>query len=258
MSTTLPSIIDARLPASYERAKQALVECSRIDECQEWADKAEALASYAKQAKDDQLRVMADRIQARAIRRCGELLKTFDARGGDRSKTEAGHGSALKSCPDCQHEWLADLSECPYCNNTPQERIDAVQAERLSQRQAANKAGLSEHQQLQAVRVANVPAAEFEALIESQKPPTVKKLAEIGKHQQPRPLVNLEGRDPKEFAISTNGQAQLRQLAEFAGSTDAAIVIRGAMPHERKAIRHHISVIDAWLDQLVVNLVEEK
>ncbi len=75
MSTALPSISDARLPASYERAKSALAECSRIDECKEWADKAEALASYAKQAKDDGLRILADRIQARAINRCGELLK---------------------------------------------------------------------------------------------------------------------------------------------------------------------------------------
>ena len=33
------------------------------------------MASYARQAQDDELRRMADRIQARAIRRCGELLQ---------------------------------------------------------------------------------------------------------------------------------------------------------------------------------------
>lgn len=36
--------------------------------------------SYAKQSKDDSLRKMADRIQARAIRRCGEMLKAEQAR----------------------------------------------------------------------------------------------------------------------------------------------------------------------------------
>lgn len=41
-----------------------------------------ALASYAKQADDDTLRKQADRIQARAVRRCGELLKQFDGKGG--------------------------------------------------------------------------------------------------------------------------------------------------------------------------------
>src|SRR3990167_11344690 len=71
----LPSVHNAKLPKMYEGAKEALAECSRIDECADWANKAEALASYAKQAGDESLRKTADRIQARAIRRCGELLK---------------------------------------------------------------------------------------------------------------------------------------------------------------------------------------
>ena len=74
-----PAISEARLPAVYETAKLALAQCTRIDECQSWADKAEAMASYARQAKDDSLRKMADRIQARAIRRCGELLRQIQA-----------------------------------------------------------------------------------------------------------------------------------------------------------------------------------
>lgn len=75
----LVQIKDAPLPAVYERATKALAECSRIDECQSWANKAEALASCARQSKDDSLRKMADRIQARAIRRCGELLSEQEA-----------------------------------------------------------------------------------------------------------------------------------------------------------------------------------
>jgi hypothetical protein len=70
--SVLPTTIDnakARLPASYEQAKIALASCAKIDECQDWANKAEALASYAKMADDDSLRVLADRIQARAVRR---------------------------------------------------------------------------------------------------------------------------------------------------------------------------------------------
>ena len=31
---------NARLPANYEQAKQALAECVSIDECKTWADKA--------------------------------------------------------------------------------------------------------------------------------------------------------------------------------------------------------------------------
>ena len=72
------------LPANYERAKNALSQCVSIDECKDWSDKAAALASYAKQAKDDSLHKMALRIQGRAVRRCGELLKQVEpARGAE-------------------------------------------------------------------------------------------------------------------------------------------------------------------------------
>lgn len=219
----LPAISNARLPQSYEAAKNALAECSRIDECQEWANKAEALASYAKQAKDDQLRKYADRIQARAIRRCGELLKTY-SEGREKGGRPSVNGTAAAT---------------------------------VSQRSAAEDAGLSKRQQVTAVNVANVPAEKFEKAVEAPNPPSVTKLAEIGKKTQPKPtvpLVDLKGIDPKEFAMSTDGQGQLRQLAEFAKRVDAAVVARGAMPNERKSIRQNIATIDGWLDRLIVQL----
>jgi len=137
LPTNLPT---AKLPQTYETAKNALAQCSEVDECQQWADKAEALASYARQANDTTMRKLADRIQARAIRRAGELLKQYDARG-DHLKIEGTHNS---------------------------------------QKQAATDAGLSEYQTATAVRVANVPEEEFEQQVESDNPPTVTKLAEQG------------------------------------------------------------------------------
>ena len=59
------------MPATYESAKRELANCARIDECQEWANKAEAMASYARMADDDTLYNMARRIQGRAVRRVG-------------------------------------------------------------------------------------------------------------------------------------------------------------------------------------------
>src|SRR5262245_25428783 len=50
--------------------------------------RAEALASYAKQAGDTTLRQTADRIQARAIRRCGELLRQIRPDRGGRPASE--------------------------------------------------------------------------------------------------------------------------------------------------------------------------
>lgn len=206
----LPAISSARLPASYEHARQALAECSRIDECQQWADKAEALASYAKQAKDDQLRKLADRIQARAIRRCGELLKQVDARG-DHMKSEGGHTSRIE---------------------------------------AARDAGLSDHQRVTAVRVASVPADEFERQVESDAPPTVSALAEQGK----KPLLNLGEKSPADFRMATEAIASLRRFAEFARDHDPSRVAAGVDRREAATVRRYVAEIDSWLDRFITSV----
>lgn len=109
----LPSIDDAKLPIVYERATQALAECSRIDECKEWANKAEALASYARQSKDETLRKMADRIQARAIRRCGELLKQIPSGQGSANQYTVLHEATYmkqtrtEAVPEPDHDVVA-------------------------------------------------------------------------------------------------------------------------------------------------------
>ena len=41
----------APLPAAYEKAKDALAVCEQLDELVEWIDKAEAIASYARQVQ---------------------------------------------------------------------------------------------------------------------------------------------------------------------------------------------------------------
>ena len=74
-----PAIADAQLPANYQAAKLALLECSRVDECQDWADKMAAMASYARQSEDEELGKMCRRIQARALelRRVAEANPSF-------------------------------------------------------------------------------------------------------------------------------------------------------------------------------------
>ena len=210
----LRAVPNAQLPAVYERAKAALMECDRLDECKDWADKAMALASYARQADDETLFKTAVKIKARAIRRAGELLREFDGQGKrtDLELTTGDHGK--------------------------------------SQREAAATAGLSEHQQLQAVRVANIPEPQFEAAVESEHPPTITALAELGTKSQPKPLVDLKGRDPEDFYAATQGQGAIEDLAHFALSCEAAAVARGSLDHEVAAILGHITTIRLWLDQL--------
>lgn len=146
------SIQDARFPEVYERAKITLSECASIDECKEWADKAAALASYAKQANDDSLEQLSMRIRARAIRRAGELLKTFDGRPINAKKQSNGSDTLFPT-----------------------------------QQQAAERVGMSKRQQVTAVRVANIDEKEFEEAIESEKPPTLTALAEKGRQYLMKP-----------------------------------------------------------------------
>ena len=223
----LHSISSARLPQTYETAKNALAECSRIDECQAWADKAEAMASYAKQAKDESLRKMADRIQARAIRRCGELLKQIEpAKGGQ-----------------------------PFKSNSTRE------GNLPSRNQAAADAGLSTWQRKTALRVASVPEPQFIAAVESENPPTVSKLAEIGTQKRepppaPRPLVDLKGIPPEHYARATEAQGTLRRFTEFCEKHDPLVIAKAYHPHEIAALRRYVASIDSWLDRFVTNLPE--
>ena len=143
----------ACLPQNYEKAKEALALCDSVDECAEWADKAAALASYARQADDPELYHDAQRIRARAVRRQGELLLELDGRGGDRSKTGSPPTFAV------------------------------------SRAQAAKAAEISPHKALTAAQVAAIPAEQFEALVESPQPPGTTRLAQLGRVRRRREVI---------------------------------------------------------------------
>lgn len=210
------SVAQARLPEAYEAAKSALANCAALDECQAWADKAEALASYAKQADDDTLRQMADRIQARAVRRAGEILKTFKSPGGRPSETRDG------TVPS------------------------------LSQQAMARDAGMSERQRKTAVRVANVPAEQFERQVESETPPTVTRLADQGTKRR---VIHVDTpAAPANFARATQVIGEVKDFAAFCGRTDPVTASEGVESYEVAKLRQAVASIDAWLDRFVVNL----
>jgi hypothetical protein len=51
----------------------------------------------------------------------------------------------------------------------------------VARQEAATNAGLSERQKVTALRLASVPSAKFDALVESSSPPSVMTLAELGR-----------------------------------------------------------------------------
>ncbi len=210
----LPSVNDARLPETYERAKTALATCNSLDECKEWSDKAQALASYARQSKDDSLTKMSQRIQARAIRRAGELLKQI-------MPAKNQHDASARVGGD------------------------------TSRKQAADDAGLSDRQRNNALRVASVDENQFTSLVESDAPPTVTKLAAIGTKKQ---LVNLNGRDPKEFNMALHFVGDFESRARECEKYDIEKMVSVLNEQERSRLRAAINKIDAIHDQIITRI----
>ncbi len=213
----LPVVADARLPKVYENAQLALANCNRIDECQSWADKAAALASYARQANDDSLLTLAKRIQGRAVRRAGELLKQIPDTNRGRPSLEIQEG-ALPN---------------------------------YSRTQAAADAGMSEHQRKTALRVASVDAADFEVAIESANPPTITEIAEAGRTK--RPITPLNGRSPAQFNRALHFVALIRRYAD-ALAGESLDVVEFLDDGEREEVRRYISRIDAIHDSIATRV----
>lgn len=201
---------DAPLPVRYERARTEIAAAASLDECAEWTSKASALASYARQAKDDSLLAAATRIKARAIRRSGELLREIPAKPGYQ-KNGAG---------------------------APPQRSDRAQA--------AKDAGLSRDQATQAVRVAKVPATEFEEAIEADEPPSIDELAERGTKKKAAPLVDLRGVDPQDFQRSLHVSDAINRLADQLADVKPEAFLRGVLPADKARVLGSVEFLIAW------------
>ncbi|SRR6266478_4364185 len=240
-ATALPNLPTRRVTGDalsanyYEAAVAALRQCDSIDECKHIADKHAALASYAKQAKDNRLQTLALRIRARAIRRCGELIK------------------------ECAGSWPGRPAKTRKAALTN------------SRRQAGVEAGLSLHQTRTALRLASIPEAVFNEKVQAASPPTLTKFAEYGTQsrkgvatrwrqrqmeqdglgEQRAVVEKLGPKHVEEFENLTMAGEVLR-LAELCREHDASRV--GASIRDAAAIRGAVETIRVWLDTLEVSL----
>jgi len=193
----------APLPQLYEEAKKAIAECARLDECAGWADKAAAIAS--RQADDLELETCAHGIRDRAIRRCGELLRGFDARGGDRSK---------------------NVTPLPFAPR--------------SRHMVAQEAGLSEHKARTAVNIAAIPEAEFEAAVESKRPPGTTLLSQWNKLHPRERVRSVTKSSLAEISRSVFAGRALEGMFEFEKSVTACgldVVVEILRGHTRQLER---------------------
>lgn len=157
---------DAPLPYLYEQTKRALKECERVVKAKEYENRARALEQYARMREDEELINTARRIRLYAARRAGELLREFKR---DPEKNLPGFRS--KGAPTSG-------------DDRP-----------TTQREAAERAGYSKHQEVQATRIADVPNDEFDAAVASEEPPSLSEMAKRGMDSTERDDSSLRSTD---------------------------------------------------------------
>jgi hypothetical protein len=104
-----------------------------------------------------------------------------------------------------------------------------------------------------ALRVANIPAAEFEEAVESEDPPTVTELAERGTKR--KPLVDLGDRTPEQFQAATGLIGAVEDLERYIrNEVNLDLAIPGLSDRERRPLIGSGIFVRLWLDKLTERL----
>ena len=111
--------------ARYEQLRVAALSAKTVDEAKDIADKATALAAYARQANDPQLEIWVAEIRVRAKRRVGELSAALPVSkgganpsatlpSGGKSKSEVLQEAGLTTSEAGRCEQLASVAESAF------------------------------------------------------------------------------------------------------------------------------------------------
>jgi N6-adenosine-specific RNA methylase IME4 len=140
----------------YDAARRALAEAKRVDEVKDIRDKAVAMQTYARQAKDTEVVNLATDIRLRAERRAGELLAEMEKnKGAVPGKTGRKGRPVLDDTPKLEDmgvtktqssrwQMLAAISEHQFenvivdaCNKTNRAVLNAVREVEIKQAREA-------------------------------------------------------------------------------------------------------------------------
>lgn len=205
----------APLPIRYEATCAALAECESLDECKEWADRAEALASYYRQSKNLEMEESARRIRLRAKRRVGELLLEIKAAAprGAKGRIQAG-GQTGRSA-------------------------------------AARAVGLSPTQTRNVVRIARIPREEAEAAIEASPPPTETQLMMLGP-TDPRFSGTKTFCGSPAYTKLTREQSCLAMFSYWCQKNPGRELSQKLNNEERSRCLKHVAEVRRWISDFTV------
>lgn len=160
------------------------------------------------------------RIRARAIRRCGELLKEIEKKQGANQNISADSVTKVET-----------------------------------RKEAAEEAGLSKRQAVTAIRVANVPDEIFTEQIESQTPPTITSLAQQGTTPNKKPpMFEQMGMTKQAFQAGMYFRGDIEDFCKATKKYEIQDIIDGSTPEQRDRLRTLIKQIDTFTDKLITKL----
>jgi hypothetical protein len=212
----LPAIDRIRLPADYEQAVALLADVVRLDVCREWVNQYEMLASYARMARDQDLLAKAQRVKLWALRRAGEVLKEIPSPSPGRPSAKNSTGAGI------------------------------INSERD---QAAEAAGFSRRQRVDAERIANVDAPQFEARVEAEKPPTVAEMARAGAKPSSTPR-----RERAETSPAADLLKLLRRFKADSDKIDVGAVFQALSEDGRDELASAFTPVEAWVGKATLTI----
>lgn len=203
----------------YDAARQALAEATQFDEVKDLRDKAEAMAAYARQAKDSDLIEWATEIKVRAERRCGEMLR------------EAAESGQRVAAGRPKKEWSHDTTIIPTLNDL----------------------GVTKDESSRYQRLAAMPAEKFEAAVESAKQAAGQvTTARLLREARPeRPAAEKEA--PESTPAPTESEVLRQKVADLMGQFhEQGAVLREAIA-ENEEMGRAIEADDAAKQLLIEN-----
>lgn len=212
----------------YDAARYALSVAVEVDEVKDIRDKAEAMAAYARQAKDTELVQWATEIKVRAERRAGQMLAEMPKATGELRNSSRSHdGTATKT--------LADIG------------ITKNESSRWQK-----LAAVTDTQFEEAVSAAKEVAGEVTtaAMLRAAKACEPPKPAPAAPAPPPAPVVEPEAEAPPEYTALDAAHDQINEL-----QADLVVARMGDIPEEQKTqAAERIAALQAEINTLTATL----
>lgn len=157
----------------YDAARTALAEAHSIDEVKDIRDKSEAMAAYARQAKDVQLVQWATEIKVRAERKAGQMLAEMPKATGSKG-TGSNQHEVRSHDATAPKTTLADIG-VTKSDSSRWQKLAAVSDDQFEHAVAAAKEVAGEVTTAAMLRAAKSPGDES---VPTPKPPKPKLLSE--------------------------------------------------------------------------------